>query len=38
MQGVKQEHRATHWPRVCGRAASAGVWLRAADLEIITTL
>jgi len=29
--GSKQAHRATHWPRVHGLAASAGVWLRANE-------
>jgi len=32
--GSKQAHRATHWPRVHGLAASAGVWLRANESEI----
>jgi len=32
--GSKQPHRATHWPRVHGLAASAGVWLRANESEI----
>ena len=32
--GSKQAHRATHWPRVHGLAASAGVWLKANESEI----
>jgi len=29
--GAKQALHATHWPRVCGLAASAGVWLTATE-------
>jgi len=36
--GSKQAHRATHWPRVHGLAASAGVWLRANESEISAAL
>jgi len=32
--GAKQALHATHWPRVRGLAASAGVWLRATETEI----
>jgi len=36
--GSKQAHRATHWTRVHGLAASAGVWLRANESEISAAL
>jgi len=36
--GAKQALYATHWPRVCGLAVSASVWLRAIEMEINTAL
>jgi len=34
----KQALHATQWPRVRGLAASAGVWLRATETEIVAAL
>jgi len=36
--GAKQALHATHWPRICGLAASADVWLRATETEINAAL
>jgi len=35
---AKQALHATLWPHVHGLAASTGVWLRAAETEIIAAL
>ena len=36
--GNKQVLYLTHWPRVRGLAASAGVWLTATEMEISAAL
>jgi len=36
--GAKQALHATHWPRIHGIPASAGVWLRAIEMEISAAL